>query len=126
MKKRIRWTEGVHYGRLPIHRRDGMKYEMLSTMVHLGPDGYEKTIKKGRMSNGADKSKDLCPEAFFLHDEFCKFPFWDCGEPITNWQASKEYRKILLRYGFKVRGRIRFYATFLLGGWKVKRVGGWV
>ena len=124
-KDRIRWTEGVHYKSIQPAFNDGMKYEMLTDMIHLGPDGLEKTIPWGRQSDGATCAIDLCPEAFFLHDELCLDPKWDDGTPVTNWEASKEYRKILKRYGHSMRGCIRHYATFVFGGGKIKKLVGW-
>jgi len=125
-KDRIEWVEGLHYYRLDPIRCHGMKYEMLCTMIHLGPDGLERTIHQGFQSDGATCAQDLCPEAFFLHDTFCRYPYWDDGTPITNWQASREYRKILKRYGFPMRGMIRHYATFLFGGHRIKKTVGWL
>ena len=125
MKERIRWTEGVHYKRIDPCRNDGMKYEMLVDMIHLGHDGKEKTIKWGMQSDGATCAIDLCAEAFFVHDAFCEDPKWDGGTPISNWGASREYRKILKRYGYPMRGMIRHYATFLFGGGRIKKTVGW-
>ena len=126
MKTRIQWVEGIHYKTIQPKFNDGMKYEMLVDMVHLGSDELEKTIRKGMKSDGATCATDLCPEAFFIHDAFCNCPRWDDNTPITNWEASREYRKILKRYGHPVRGMIRFYATFLFGGGRIKKVSGWV
>ena len=123
---RIKWIEGIHYVRID-KTKDGMKYEMICTMVHRGPKGLEKTIPCGRMSDGATCAIDLVPEAFFVHDEFCINPYWDDGTPITNWQASREYRHILRRYGkLKSRTWIRHYATFLCGGGRIKKEVGWL
>lgn len=124
--KRINWIEGIHFKRIDPHRNEGMKYEMLVDMVHRGPNGLLKTIPKGRQSNGANFVEDLCPEAFFVHDEFCINPTWDCGTPISNWGASREYRRILKRYGFRGRSIIRHYGTFLFGGSRIKRRNGWI
>ncbi len=125
-RKRINWIEGVHYKRIDSAKSNGMKYEMLVEMPHRGKHNKVKTVPQGRQSDGATGVRDLCPEAFFTHDEFCIDPYWDDGTPITNWEASREYRKILKRYGHKIRGWVRHYGTFLLGGWRVKKQVGWI
>ncbi len=124
--KRINWVEGIHYRRIDPDTHSGMKYEMLVEMYHRGKHGRIKTIPQGRQSDGATRAKDLCPEAFFTHDEFCIDPYWDDGTPITNWEASREYRKILKRYGYSMRGWVRHYATFLFGGGRIKKQNGWI
>ena len=124
--RRIAWVEGVHYKRIDRHRNNGMKYEMLVDMFHRGSHGKVKTIPKGRQSDGATNAQDLCPEAFFTHDEFCIDPFWDDGRPVTNWEASREYRKVLKRNGHSMRGMVRHYATFLFGGKRIKKLNGWI
>ena len=126
MKHRIRWVEYVHYMPIDPDHNEGFKYEMLCDIEHLGHEELEKTIPQGTQSDGATYAIDLCPEAFFTHDQFCVHPYWDDGTPITNWQASKEYRKILKRNGYPVRGWIRFYATFLFGGGRIKKRNGWI
>ena len=123
--KRLNWIADVHYRKIP-KTANGDKYVMIHTMAHRGPDGLTKTIPRDTLSNGADLALDLCAEAFFLHDEFCKYPFWDNGKPISNWGASREYRRILRRNGHTARGVIRFYATFLFGGARIKKVNGWL
>ena len=123
---RRRWVENAHFRRIDPDKNDGMKYIMLVEMIHLGQEGLTKTIPKGRMSDGATCAQDLCPEAFFVHDEFCIDPKWDDGTPISNWQASREYKKILNRYGFRLRGTVRHYATFLFGGGRIKKSNGWI
>lgn len=124
---RINWVEGVHYKRIDPYRNDGMKYMLLVDMVHRGDRGLTKTMRAGMKSDGATHAIDLCPEAFFTHDAFCVDPFWDDGTPITNWGASREYRKILRRYGhLKSRGWVRHYATFLFGGGRIKKQVGWL
>ena len=124
--QRIRWQEGVHYKRIDPDTNGGMKYEMLCDMWHRGSDGKTKLIPKGRQSDGATCAIDLDPEAFFTHDEFCIDPYWDDGSPISNWEASSEYRKILKRNGHSVRGLVRHYATFLFGGGRIKKTNGWI
>ena len=124
-KERIEWVEGIHYCRIDPVVNAGYKYEMLCTMIHLGPDALEKTIYERTLSDGATLAVDLCAEAFFAHDCFCNHPYWDDGTPITNWQASREYRKILKRNGHSMRGLIRHYATFLFGGQRIKKAVGW-
>ena len=123
--KRVNWVNGIHYEQIVPSEHDGMKYRLLCEMVHRGPHGLTKTMPQGRKSDGATYALDLDPEAFFTHDEFCRFPFWDEGTPISNWGASREYKKILERNGHKIRGPIRFYATFLFGGSRIKKVNGW-
>jgi hypothetical protein len=126
--KRINWVKNVHYEHTDPSDpsvEDGMKYRKIGDTGHRGPHGLRKTIPDGRLSDGATCAKDLCPEAFFTHDEFCLDPYWDDGTPISNRQASLEYRKILKRNGFKLRSKIRFYATFLFGGGRIKKENGW-
>jgi len=120
------WVEGVHYTRIDPHTNNNKKYALLVEMHHRGKHGLLKTIPLGRKSDGATFAKDLCAEAFFTHDEFCIDPFWDDGTPITNWQASREYRKILKRYGYSMRGCVRHYATFIFGGGRIKKQVGWL
>ena len=124
--KRFRWIENIHYRRIDPNENNGMKYEMIADMVHRGANGLQKTIPAGYQSDGATCAIDLCPEGFFVHDAFCDDPHWDDGTPITNWEASREYRYILKRNGKKIRSVIRFYATFLFGGGRIKKIGGWV
>lgn len=122
--KRVNWIEGIHYERLePPVGAD--KYEMLTTMAHRGPNGLVKTIPIRRRSDGATHARDLCAEAFFTHDEFCLDPFWDDGTPISNWEASREYRKILKRNGHPMDGMVRHYFTFVFGGKRIKKMNGW-
>ena len=124
--ERIDWVEGVHFKQVDPFRNNGAKYQKIGDTSHRGPHGKTKTIPNERLSDGATCAKDLCPEAFFLHDEICIDPFWDDGTAITNWSASMEYRHILIRNGFKTRGKIRFYFTFIFGGNFVKQSNGWI
>lgn len=127
MKKfdRINWVEGVHYAKINPYCNGGMKYEMLVEMHHRGKHGRIKTIPRRRQSDGATFAYDLCAEAFFTHDEFCKDPYWEDGTPVSNWEASWEYRRILERYGYPLRGVIRHYCTFLFGGGRIRKLNGW-
>ena len=125
--KRVNWIEGIHYRKYKERDSEGMLYEMVCDMAHRGHHGKTKTIRAGTKSDGATCALDLCPEAFFVHDEFCRWPFWDDGTPVTNWEASREYRKILIRNGHgKARSWVRHYATFLFGGGRVKKLNGWI
>ena len=123
---RTNWQRNIHYERVDPKHHDGMKYRMLATMTHRGPKGLTKTIPVDRLSDGATCAEDLEPEAFFTHDEFCIDPFWDDGTPISNWGASREYRKILKRTGHRLRGAVRFYFTFVFGGGRIKKTNGWI
>ncbi len=122
MRQIFEWEEGVDYKVIDEGR---MKYQLIGDHIHYHPSGRTKTIPNGRKSDGATCARDLCPEAFFLHDEFCIDPFWDCGKPISNLGASLEYMWILKLYGFRFRSRVRLMATFLFGGGKIKRKCGW-
>ena len=123
---RIKWVEGTHFKRLDPHRHNGDKAELLKTMVHKGPNGLRKTMLKGMRSDLATLAQDIDPESEFTHDAFCKDPYWDCGTPISNWQASREFRQIIIRNGhWKTRAWIRHYGTFLFGGGRVKKQNGW-
>ena len=120
----FKWIEGVHYESFPKDK-DGMKYRALVDLYHHGKKHKVKTIPKHRRSDGATLAKDLCPEAFFTHDEFCIAPWWDGGTPISNLQASIVYFGILKRYGHRIRGSVRLLATCLFGGGRIKKRNGW-
>ena len=80
--------------------------------------GYE-----GDYFDGATGAIDLCPEAFIPHDIICEYGVWtsDPDTQVTNWQASHVYDDQLNKYGFPVRGKVRFVATFLFGGKDLKK-----
>jgi hypothetical protein len=98
---------------------------------------YDKsiTIPPGRQSDGATAAPDLCPKAFFVHDEICIKGKWDDGTEITNFQASTVYYDILEEEGkknpykfgpfkferFGIRKYDRWVVTFLFGGEKLKK-----
>lgn len=124
---RLQWIEGIHFKYIDPKKNNGMKAELLRTMVHRGPDGLKKTMKRGMRSDLATNALDIDTESEFTHDAFCEWPHWDDGTAITNWQASREFREILIRNGhWKSRAWIRHFGTFLFGGKRIKKQVGWL
>lgn len=85
------------------------------------------TCEAGMFSDGATGAKDLRRSmSWWVHDVLCSRKTWDDGTKVTNWQASKVLSDILKAEGYKLRTRTWKWATFLLGGWGIKRKNGWV
>ena len=108
---------------------DEYKYLLLKGFrYHSGLYGKFVTCDVGMLSDGATCAKDLKGSmSWWVHDALCSRGTWDDGTPITNWQASKVISYILKAEGYSFRSRTWKWATFLLGGWKIKsHGGGWV
>ena len=79
------------------------------------------------LSDGATGAKDLAGSlSWWVHDKLCDRCTWNDGTRISNWQASIVASDILRLEGHKIRRFTWKYATFLLGGWKIKRRNGWI
>jgi hypothetical protein len=99
--------------------------------------GKTVTVPKGYVSDGATKAVDLCYDCFMVHDWLCggndywsngpESPVgeWDDGTAVTNWQASHVYTDLLKAHGIGPRRFVRFWATFLFGGQRIKQKNGW-
>ena len=89
---------------------------------------YEKWVEipEGRLSDGATGARDL-PDSWswWFHDELCSDAAWSDGTPCSNWQASMVLKDILDEEGYDLRKYTWKWATFLFGGWKIKRRVGW-
>ena len=110
--------EGVDYQRMSashVKNYPHEKYETLREYIFVWYDGRTITIDPFTRSDGATKARDLCPLAFFVHDQICKVPYWDNGDHIPAWLASRIYRKILEWHGFHIRSKVRSPATWLWG-----------
>lgn len=119
-------VEGVDYRELSQMDSRGHKYETLRPYKFYWLNRKTISIPKYFRTDGATCAKDLVGLAWHIHDHICVYPYWDDGTPISNLQASWIYRSILIWHGKPVRSRLRFLATFLFGGSKVKRDVGWV
>ena len=97
------------------------------TITYKSPR-YSKTctVPKGYKSDGATGAFDIWSEGWWVHDVLCDRCTWDDGTPITNWEASRVLSDILKSEGRWVRNKTWLVATFLLGGWSVKKANGWV
>lgn len=125
--KAQRMIEYVDFHKLPHRDNNGNLYETApKDFVFYWFNRKTITIPGLCRTDGATCAEDLCPLAWHVHDQICEVPYFDDGTPISNILASWIYRSILIWHGFKVRSRIRFVATFLFGGGKVKKEVGWV
>ena len=106
----IRWTDTGYY----------LLEDVLIYIPRYGKwlVGYE-----GDYYDGATCAVDLCPLAFIPHDIICRDGFWSSSPDInvTNWQASHVYCDQLKKHGYPVQARVRFVATFVAGGNKLKK-----
>ena len=76
-------------------------------------------------SDGASGAFDIISAGWWFHDKLCNDCRWDDGTPITNWQASMVLSDILYSEGRYIRSKRWFWATFLIGGKKIKQLNGW-
>ena len=106
----------------------GKKYELFVEITYHS-HRYDKwvTVPPGYRSDGATGAKDL-PESisWWVHDILCETGIFDDASACTNWQASMILRDILCEEGYKVRKRTWTWATFLFGGWGLKKRNGWI
>jgi hypothetical protein len=115
----------VDYIHISPDGNDGMKYMLLKDQFYWSKR-YWKGIKapSGFRWDGATGAKDLIKPSLF-HDILCNNACWEDGTPLTNWQASQVLKDILSAEGYSVRAYTWRWATFLLGGWGIKKRSGW-
>ena len=116
-----------YYEELPKETSEGYKYKLLEGFVYYSRR-YQKhvTCEEGMLSDGATGAKDLKMSiGWWVHDKMCERCTWDDGSRVTNWQASKVLSDILKAEGRSLRTRTWKWATFLFGGWELKRKNGW-
>ena len=97
--------------------------------VHVFSERYQRSIFGflGEEYNGADSAIDLNPLCFIPHDILCRDTCFADGTPCTNHQASMVYFDQMRRYGHsRARSLVRYLATFLFGGHKIKENNGWI
>jgi len=108
-------------------RKDGFKY-MLLCPASIYSKRYEKWVhlKAGMLSDGATFARDLKGSWSWLgHDKLCNDCCWADGTPCTNWQASQFLDDILEAEEQGLEEVTWKWATFLFGGWKIKKRVGW-
>lgn len=111
-----------------VYDMEPYKYRLLYGFTYYS-ERYDKhvTCEAGMLSDGATFAKDLKGSmGWWVHDKLCERCSWDDGTPVSNWQASRVLGDILKAEEYGVRTRTWTWATFLLGGWKIKFKGnGW-
>ena len=113
---------------LDPEENNGKKYKLIGHYSYYSPR-YKKWVhlQSGFMSDGATGAKDLPRSwSWWVHDKLCEDACWADGESCTNWQASQVLSDILDEEGYEMRKWTWKYATFLFGGWKIKRRVGWI
>ena len=117
----------IRYQNAP-RNTNGIKYLLLDRINYFSKR-YSKwiTCEQGMPSDGATGAKDLRnSRGFWIHDKLTRRGTFDDGSPCTAWQASRILSDILKTEGRWFRSRSWLGATFLFGGWKLKRLNGWV
>lgn len=119
--------EGLDYRRIDPKHNDGMKFVTLKTIRYFSLR-YRKyiTAVNGYRWDGASGARDLeGSKSHLFHDVLCEFAVWDDGSSVSNWQASRVLSDILKEECYRWRKYTWFAATFLFGGWKIKRENSW-
>ena len=117
---------------------ENYKYVIIErTIIHSDIYNKDVILEVGDLSDGATCAIDICPPAFFGHDDLCVKGHWADGTPCTNRQASTFHSEILSREskrywkksGWKnkrrsvrLKGRSiwRWLPTFIFGGGKCR------
>ena len=118
---------GIDYVRIDPDKNDGMKFELLHPVVYYSKR-YEKFViaPLGFRWDGATGAVDLEGSmSHLIHEVLCNNATWDDGTRISNWQASQVLKDILRQEGYRFRQYTWRWATFLMGGWKIKEKNGW-
>ena len=118
---------GVDYKKIDPDKNHGRKYELLREQWYYS-HRYEKFIHAaaGFQWDGATGARDLVgSRSHLFHDVLCNECAWHDGTPLSNWQCSQVLKDILKEEGHTFRQYTWRWATFLLGGWKVKALNGW-
>jgi hypothetical protein len=118
---------GIDYVRIDPDENDGMKFMLLRYQWSYS-ERYKHWILAGAgfKWDGATGAVDLEGSmSHLIHDVLCNNACWNDGTPISNWQASQVLKDILREEGYRFRQYTWRWATFLLGGWKIKRKNGW-
>lgn len=87
--------------------------------------GKDCTVEKGFVSDGATWAIDIWSEGWWVHDKLCQRCAWDDKTPVTNLQASLVLFDILWAEKRFIRALYWMPATFIGGGWNIKRKVGW-
>ena len=118
---------GIEYIRIDPLLNDGMKFMLLTPQSYWSPR-YKKIVAAdaGFKWDGATGAVDLeGSKSHLMHDVLCNNAVWNDGTRVSNWQASQVLKDILKQEGYKIRQYTWRWATFLAGGWKIKRKNGW-
>lgn len=98
------------------------EYRRTKTLVYQSPR-YKKTVvvPLGRYSDGATGAFDILSDAWWVHDEICKFGEWADGAKVSREQAAQVLSDILWTEGRYFRAFYWKWFTYLFGCTKLRK-----